>query len=402
MVKGFALYDKLKTRLPAKKWLVGGGALVVFLGGFWYFTHPSAPAGGQRRAASAPVRVAAVTRRDMPVVEHTLGKVIANTMIQVTARVQGVLDSAKFKEGQLVKKGDLLFQIDPRGFEAALAQARAVMARDEAQLKSANRDMERYGNLYNKGAVSSQKMDTTETSAEVLAATVAADKAAVELAQLNLSYAQIRAPIDGKTGPILVQPGNMISANSSVALVTIAQLQPIKVSFALPQSNLQRIQARQREQRLHAAIDVLDTDGKPLTAQVDFTDNVVNAQSGTIELRATFENANSVLVPGQLVNVAVELNNLPNALVVPRDAVNDGPEGSYVYVVTGGKAVPHSIKILYDDSKSVAVEGDLKIDDRVITEGQLRVVPNADVNVLPPRVDTSAAQNASTVTVARE
>ena len=373
-------------KISAKKWLVGGAALIVALGGFWYFTTPSGQTPrGENRNAGAPVRTTTVARRDMPVVEHTLGKVIANTMIQVTARVQGILDSAHFQEGQLVKKGDLLFQIDPRGFAAALAQAQAALLRDEAQLKSAARDLERYESLYKTGDASSQKLDATKASVEVLAATVASDKAAVDIARLHVDYTKIRSPVDGKTGPLLIQPGNIVQGGSVAPLVTIAQIQPIKISFALPQTDLPRIQARQRAGGLIATLDVSDVKGNPLAAEVGFTDNAVNAQSGTIELRATFDNADSSLVPGQLVNVTVELNNIPNALVVSREAVNEGPDGSYVYVVAGGKAVPHNVKVLFDDSKDMAVEGDLKVGDPVVVEGQLRVVPNAAVNVLPAR-----------------
>ena len=374
------------AKLPAKKRLVGGAALVLLLAGFWAYTHlHDQSRGEQKQIAIAPVRVVTVTRQDVPVVEHTLGKAIANTMIQVTARVQGVLESANFKEGQFVKKGDLIFQIDARGFEASLAQARAVLARDESQLKSANRDMERYKALYAQGAASSQKLDTTATGAQVLSATVAADRAALALAELNVSYAQIRSPVDGKTGPILVQPGNMIAANGTTPLVMIAQLQPIKVSFALPQTDLPRIQERQRAQKLMASLDIPSVDGKPLTAPVDFTDNSVNAQSGTVELRATFDNKNLELVPGQLVNVTVELNSLPNALVVPREAVNDGPVGPYIYVVAGGKAVVHAVKVLFEDGKNAAIAGDVNPGDQVIVEGQLRIVPGSAVNILAPR-----------------
>ena len=238
--------------------LILGAALLVVLGGFWYFTgRQNAPA-GPRQIAAAPVRVAPVTTSDMAVVDHTLGKVIATTTVQVTARVQGVLESANFKEGQFVRRGDLLFQIDPRGFQAALAQARAILARDEASLLNATRERARYANLKDSGNVSVQQFDTITTNAAMLAATVAADKAAVETAELNLGYTQIRSPVDGKTGPLLIQPGNMIAAAGTTPLVTIAQLQPIKVSFTLPQSELPRIQARQRGRGLSATLDIRD------------------------------------------------------------------------------------------------------------------------------------------------
>jgi multidrug efflux system membrane fusion protein len=386
---------KAKSRgLPpsARRWVAGGIALALVLGGYWYFSRSADDAGGGRGGNAAPVRVASVVRRDMPVVEYSLGTVVANTTVQVTARVQGVVDSAAFQEGQFVKKGDLLFQIDPRGFQAALAQARANLAKDEAQLANANRDRARYQNLSDQGAISAQQRDTSITNADVLAATVASDKAAVDMAALNLSYTEIRSPVDGKTGPLLVQPGNMVSATGTTPLVTIQQVRPVKLSFTLPQSDLDSIQARQKGKGLLAILEGHnDAGGKPLSAPVDFTSNAVSGQSGTIELRANFANDNLALVPGQLVNVTVELNDIPNALVVPRDAVNDGPDGAYVYVVTDDKAVSHPVKILFDDTKNVAVSGDLKPGEQVITEGQLRVDPDGPVRVIGGKAEAPAA-----------
>jgi multidrug efflux system membrane fusion protein len=340
------------------------------------------------------VRVAKVERHDMPVVEHALGTVMANTTVQVTARVQGILDAAYFKEGQFVKQGDLLFQIDPRGFEAALAQSQAALRRDEAQLRNAVRDKLRYQNLHDQGAISDQLRDTSATTAEMLAGTVALDKAAAQATQLSVGYTQIRSPVDGKTGPLLIQPGNMVSATGTAPLVTIAQIQPVKVSFNLPESDLPRLQARQHAGGVTATIDSQGARAKPLVAPVDFTSNAVNDQSGTIELRATFDNADLSLVPGQLVNVDVELDNLRDVLIVPRNAVNDGPKGSYVYVVSNGKAVEHSIRILFDDTRDVAVESDISRGDRVITEGQLRVDSGGPVRILPPIRNAGAANGA--------
>jgi membrane fusion protein, multidrug efflux system len=375
-----------RSRFPVKKLLLGGVALAVVILAFWRFTGMGDQRGGnQRRGQTAPVRVAEVVRQDMSVVEHTLGRAVSVANVQVTARVQGVLDSANFKEGQFVKKGDLLFEIDQRGFKASLDQARAILARDEAQLVNTQRDVQRYDALKDKGNVSVQQYDLTRTNAEMLVATVAADKAAVDLAELNISYAQIRSPVDGKTGPLLVQPGNLVVAGGTSPLVTIAQMKPIKISFTLPQTELPRIQARQRGKGLGATLDIHSADGKPLEAPVDFIDNAVNAQSGTIELRSTFGNEDLSLVPGQLVNVTVEMDKIENALVVPRDAVNDGPDGTYVYVVSDDKAVQHSAKVLFDDGQNVAIESDVKPGDKVIIEGQLRVLPNGPVNILPPR-----------------
>jgi multidrug efflux system membrane fusion protein len=329
----------------------------------------------------------------MPVIERSLGTVLANTTVQLTARVQGTLERAYFQEGQFVRKGELLFQIDPRPFQIALAQAKAVYQRDQAQLSNANRDKDRYFALRDQGAISTQQRDAAATNADVMIATVAADKAAMETAQLNLDFTQIRAPIDGKTGAVLVQPGNMVAANGTSVLVTITQVKPVKIAFTLPQTDLPRIQERHAANKLIASIDAKDGSGRTLSAPVDFTNNAVNAQSGTIELRTSFANEDLALVPGALVNVAVQLNDIPNAPVIPRDAVNDGPEGSFVYVVKDGKAVERPVSVLFDDTKDAAISGDVAVGDHVIVEGQLRVVPDGPVHVLDAPVATSGRKH---------
>ena len=365
-----------------RTWAVGGVLLALVLGGYWYFNNGDASK-GERRAAAAPVRVARVEQRDMAVVEHSLGTVMASDMVELTARVQGTLDHANFKEGQLVKKGDLLFQIDPRPFQAALAQAEAIYQKDQALLRNALVDQKRYASLSEQGAISIQQRDTANANAAVLTASVAADKAAADTARLNLEYTQIRSPIDGKTGPMLIQPGDMINgpASPAAALIEIAQIRPIKVSFTLPQTDLPRIQARQKTGRLMAAISVQN--GATLQAPVDFVSDAVSNQTGTIELRATVPNEDLSLVPGQLVNVVAQLNDIPGALVVPRDAVNNGPNGTYVFAVKGGHALEVPVQVLSDDGANAAVSGALAPDETVVVEGQLRVVPGADVHVIP-------------------
>lgn len=380
-------------RSHGARWLVGGvGALILVLGTFAYLNHsgPGARRGGPSSTA-APVAVAAAARRDMAVVERTIGTVVANTTVQVTSRVQGVIDSAHFKEGQFVRKGDLLFEIDNRPYQAALAQARAQLAKDQAQLQNAMNNEKRYKSLSAQKAISPEELDAAVTAVDSAKATIEADQAAVNLAQLNLDYTQIRSPVDGKTGPILVQPGNTVAANGTSPLVTINQIQPIKVSFALPQSELPRIQARASTQKLAATIDQRDEGGRTFSAPVDFISNYVDNTSGTIELRATFANADTSLVPGQLVDVVVELDDIPGATVVPREAVNTGPDGLFVYVVQPDhRAVQRTVKVLFDDGQNDAVQGDVKPGDQVIVDGQLRVVPGATVFVEGSQPDANA------------
>jgi multidrug efflux system membrane fusion protein len=380
-------------RIRIGRWLIGGGALIAVLSVFAYMNHTGS-GGAQRgpRSTAAPVRVAAAERRDVAVVERTIGTALANTAVQVTARVQGVIDRAHFQEGQLVKAGDLLFEIDPRPYQAALAQAKAQLAKDQAQLQNAVNNEKRLRAVYEQKLTSVEQLDAAVAATGSATASVAADQASIDIAQLNLEYTRIRSPIDGKTGAILVQPGNLVANNSTAALVTINQIQPIKVSFSLPQSDLPRIQARAATAGLVAMVDQRNEGGSQYSAPVDFVSNRVDDATGTIELRATFSNADSSLVPGQLVDVTVELGQIPGATVVPREAVNSGPDGLYAYVVTAdSRAEQRSLKVLFDDGTADAIEGDVRPDDQVIVDGQLRVVPGAAVYVDNPQRKQAAA-----------
>jgi membrane fusion protein, multidrug efflux system len=363
---------------PLRRFVIGGVAIVLVLGGYYYWSH----AGGapvRRVIASAPVRVATVVQRDMPVVEHTIGTVVANSSVSVTARVQGLLTKAFFKEGDMVKAGDLLFEIDPEPYTVAYNGAVAALA--TATVKA-----ERYQRLASQNAISPQDSDDAQAAYHQA-------KSNMDMARLNLEYTKIRSPLDGKTGPILLQPGNLVSVNGITApLVTITQIQPIKVSFNLPQSDLPRIQARAQHGGLTATVDLHDAGGDTLTAPVNFISNAVSNSAGTIELRATFPNADSGLVPGQLVDVVVALANIKNATVVPRVAVNLGPDSQYVYAVTPEHAVEqHNVKVLFDDGTDMAIASDVKPGEMVITDGALRVLPGGKVNIARERMQAAAA-----------
>ncbi|HEX3943964.1 MAG TPA: efflux RND transporter periplasmic adaptor subunit [Rhizomicrobium sp.] len=339
----------------------------------------------------APVRVATAQTRNIVVQERTVGTIIANATVQVTAQVGGQLVATHFKEGDLVRKGDLLFELDPRPFQAALAQANAMTARDQASLTSAHNDAIRYAALAQQGAASKSQADQFVAQANALAATVAADKANVQTARLNLIYSQIHSPVDGKTGPILVQQGNIIAANGTNPLVTITQIHPVKVSFFLPQSDLPRIQERMAAHNMTATIRTRGQGGEARTAPVDFVSNAVSNQTGTIELRATFPNLDNVLVPGQLADVSVSLGQLNNAIVVPHDAINLGPNSSYVWIVDSkSSAQMTNVTVLNDDGTTAAISGPVKSGDRVITDGALRVVQGGKVSVKQGRTSQSA------------
>jgi len=353
-----------------RTFLIGGVALAVALGGFWYFTHSAAPP--PRRAVTAPVKVAAVDVGHMPVIERTIGTVMANSTVQINARIQGQMLKAYFKEGQMVKTGDILFQIDPRPYQATYDNALA-------QLATAKAKAERYTRLSAQNAIAGQQFD--DAQAAYLEA-----KAAVEAARLNVEFTTIRAPVNGKTGPILIQPGNMVAAatasTTASSLVTINEIQPVKISLSLPQSDLPRIQEMQRTKGLTITIGLHDAGAaQDIQVPVNFIGNAVTNTTGTIELRASYDNPDMALVPGQLVDVTVALSEISNATLVPREAVNTGPDGQFVYLVKDGTAQQVMVKVLFDDGVRDAVSGALKKGDQVITEGQLRVIPGAKVIV---------------------
>ena len=240
----------------SRNYMIGGGALILVLAGFYYWSHSGSDS-GPRKAAPIPVTVAPAVQEDMPVVKTALGTVVAYSTVAVTARVQGQLTKAYFQEGQMVKAGDLLFEIDPRPFQAALTQAQGQLERDQASLVSAQQDARRYATLFAQNAISTQQRDQSDATAKADAALVVSDRGAVDVAKLNLEFTQIRSPVDGKTGPILLQPGNLVSVNGSTTpLVTITQIRPIKVSFNLPQADLPRIQARSAKGTLTAQINL--------------------------------------------------------------------------------------------------------------------------------------------------
>ena len=366
------VHSEERIGAPARKYLIGGAALIVALGGFWYFTNSAAPP--PRRNVAAPVRTATVEQRTMAVIERTIGTVVANSTVSVNARVTGQLTKAFFREGQMVKTGDPLFQIDPRPYQATYDNATASLA-------SAKAKFDRYTRLRGQNAISPQDVDDAE--AAYLEA-----KATAEAARLNLEFTLIRSPVNGKTGPILIQPGNMITSSSSAnasatPLVTINEIQPVKISLSLPQSDLPRIQEMARTKGLSITMNMGAVGGgKDLTAQVDFISNAVTNATGTIELRATYPNEDMALVPGQLVDVTVGLASIPNALVAPREAVNTGPEGTFVYAVRDSAAVQVPVRVLFDDTVNAALQANLRAGDQVIVDGQIRVVPGAKVNVI--------------------
>jgi multidrug efflux system membrane fusion protein len=282
--------------------------------------------------------------------------------------------------------------------------------RDKAQLASAQADADRAVMLSQRGIVSEQQRDQLVANSKALAATVTADTAAVERAQLNLGYTTIRSPVNGKTGAFLVFPGNQVHANDASGLVTIAEIQPVKITFNLPQGDLPQLQDRMREGTLVAEVTIRsdvaavsananDQSGMEIPVKVDFVGNAVDDRTGTIELRATFDNPDLRLVPGELVDVSVTLENLPHNVTVPREAVNVGQNGNYVFVIDDNmEAKLRPVKVRFQDQTIAALDESVKPGERVVTDGQLRLIPGTKVTITKPdnTPDSSGARAAGT------
>jgi membrane fusion protein, multidrug efflux system len=358
--------------------------LAVLAGGgmyYFYTQNPgSKPVAEKKERPGAPVRVAQVTQRTIPVRVEAIGAVQANAVVKIKSRVDGQIISAGFREGQIVKKGDLLFQIDPRPFEAALKQAEANLARDQAQLTKAKSDLERYSALSNKGFSSQQRFEEARAAVGVYSASIQAGEQAIEIARLNLEFTTIRSPVTGRTGSMLVYPGNLVEANKDPPLVTINEIQPILISFSVPEQYLPEIKRRMVKEELTVNVTIPEEKASPVSGEVTFIDNQVDVQTGTIVLKARSDNEDERLTPGQFVNVSMKLAALENATTVPSRAIQVNQSGSFVFVVKENKTVemrPVEVGPQADDFTAV-LKG-LKKGETVVTDGQLRLFPNAKV-----------------------
>jgi len=336
--------------------------------------------------AAVPVTVAAAQRRTVPFELAAPGMVEPLQTVAVQPQVNGLIEHIAFTEGQEVRKGQVLFQLDARPFQAALGQAQAALARDSAQAANAEQDVKRYASLAQKEYVTAQQYDQSRTTAAAAVATLAGSKAAVDQARLNLQYATIRAPIGGRTGSLRVREGNLVRTSDVTPLVTINQIRPILVRFAVPASNLGLIQRhRDSDPVVHAgpAGDSTGSGGSPGSeGMLTFVDNAVDTTTGTILLKGSFPNADGALWPGEFVNVRVRLYQDPNALVVPASAVVSGQQGSFVFVVqSDGTAKTFPVKVeRTSDSVAVLASG-IKPGDRVVTDGQLRLRSGSKVQI---------------------
>jgi len=362
-----------------------------------------------------PVTIATAEARDIPIQVRQIGSVEPVATIAVKAQISGELKQVFFKEGQDVKKGDELFEIDPRPYQQALEQAQAALqkdvalvsqaeanlARDLAQAANAKQQAQRYAGLAAEGVISKDQNDSYQTASQVQIESVRADEAAlgsakasvvsdnsaIETAKLNLSYCYIRSPIDGRAGSLLIQAGNLIKANDTTALVNLNQLQPVYVTFSAPEQLLPEI----RRYNAGNALSVTGTGvadgakrGVSANGQLTFIDNTVDSTTGTIKLKATFPNNDHALWPGQFINVVMTLRTLNHATVVPSEAIQSGQKGQFAFVVKPDQTVEtRQVTVGQTIDNQIVVESGISPGETVVTDGQLRLFPGAHIRIAP-------------------
>jgi multidrug efflux system membrane fusion protein len=374
--------------------------LVAFVAGYFLIPLASrdrARAGpGPAARPPTPVTVGSAEPKDMPLYVRGIGAVQAYKLVTVKSRVDGHIVKIGFEEGQEVKAGDPLFQIDPRPFQATLDQALANRQRDEAQLAAASTDLERYGKLLGQGYQSRQSYDQQKGAVDALKGSIAADAAAIETARLNLDYADIRAPIDGRTGSRQVDLGNLVQASQNTALVTLTQVRPIYVTFTVPQDQTDSIRTNQAAGALTVIAYGGGSDDKTELARgkVTLIENQIDTSTGTLRLKGTFENTDERLWPGEFVNVRLVLGIRKDAVTVAQRAVLQGASDSYVYLVKADDTVERRTVVVAGTQDGVAiVDKGLTIGDKVVIDGQYRLVNGAKVKADAPKPDPSAPKN---------
>jgi multidrug efflux system membrane fusion protein len=342
-------------------------------------------AAAQTATPGVPVTAGTVAAQDVPVFLNGIGTVQAYNMVAIKSRVDGQIVKVDFKEGQDIKAGDPLFQIDPRPFQAALEQAQAAKQKDEAQLVGAQLDLDRYEKLIGSGWQTRQSYDQQKAQVGQLQASIKGGEAQINTAKLNLSYADIRSPIDGRLGARLVDKGNLVHANDNTPLVMITEVKPIFVSFTLPQDNFDDI--RENHTKAPLAVYAYSGDGKKQLAEGKLTliDNAIDQATGTIRLKARFENEDERLWPGEFVSLRVILSTRRDIATVPSQTVQDGPDGHYAYVIKPDNTVERrAVEVAsIQDGIAVVTKG-LTPGERVVVDGQYRLTNGARVNPQAP------------------
>ena len=360
--------------------VVAAGAMVAYFSGDSRAREKPAA----KAPAGVPVAVVAAVQQTVPVRLQAIGNVEPYASVAVKSRVDGQILEVQFREGQEVKKGEVLFRIDPRPFEAAARQAEAQALRDAASRDQAASQERRYQELLEKNFVSKDAYAQYRTNAQTAQATAKATEAALENARLNLEYTVIRSPIDGYVGRALLQAGNMVKANDTISLVVINQIKPVYVSFAIPEQELARVRDLLRKGPLSVNVAAPGTDKPVAAGRIAFLDNAVDQTTGTIKVRAIFDNGDAALWPGQFYTVRVKLFDEENAILIPSRAVQTGPAGQFVYVVKPDLTaeVRKVVVARTEGESSVLGDGAIRKGDQVVVRGALRLAPGVKVNIL--------------------
>lgn len=348
---------------------------------------PARGKGGERRPA--PVTVAVAVTQPVPTEITTFGTVEASAVVAVKAEVSGRLEKAHFAKGQELKAGELLFTLDPRSFEAALQQAQAALARDTVQADNARREAGRVVELLKKGIAAASDSDKSQAEVAALDATLKADEAVVRDAELQLERCTIRAPVAGRAGDLLVDPGNLVKANDAT-LVTIHQVRPVEVLFSVPQREMAGIRRHMAEGKLAVTAVIPGEETDPESGDLTFIDNALDVATGTIALRGTFANGAERLWPGQYVRVQLFLNMDKDAVTVPARAIQTGSDGKYVFVVKGDQTVEfRPVKAGRSSGENTAVDAGVQPGELVVTDGHLQLTDGAKVEVRTANAKTA-------------
>ena len=389
---------------PRARWAIASAAaLVVAAAGLWALSHDSAHAADQdakRKADTAPVQVvtAPVKAQDMPILRTGLGTVAAAYSVTVKARVDGQLDAVGFAEGQDVRKGQVIARIDPRTFQATLMQAQAQRAKDEATLANARVDLQRYTTLAAQDAATQQQLDTQKALVKQLEATVKSDDAQVNSAQVQLGYTTIAAPISGRAGARLVDPGNIVHAADANGLVVINQIDPITVAFTLPEDAVQATNRAMAASQAPLVVQAWSRDGSELlgTGTLTLVNNQIDTTSGTVQMKGSFPNPQHALWPGQFVNVRLVLGTRRQAITIPAAAVQRSESGVFTYVVDpGGSARAQAIGLVQIQDGIAIVDQGLQPGQRVVVDGQYKLKPGSRTVEAPARGASAPAGAAS-------
>lgn len=399
------------TPASTSRWWLSIVVLAVAAGGWWYARSRATPATNAVGAAGptannpgsdwltgngiVPVVVATAYRGDLPVYFKGLGNVTAFNTVTVRSRVDGQIVKINFTEGQYVREGDSLIEIDPRPFEVQLEQAEGQLAKDQAQLKDVQIDYDRYQLLFKEGVVPKQQVDTQQAQVGQYEGAIKADQAQIDNAKLQLAYSHITAPISGRVGLRLVDVGNIVHATDTNGLLVITQLQPISVLFSLPQDQLPQVMAKMRSDRA-LTVEAYDRDdtqkiavGKLLTI-----DNQIDTTTGTYKLKATFDNSRNELFPNQFVNVHLLIDTKKDVILVPSTAVLRGPKGTYVFAVGGGNKVKVKNIALAETTGSLSgIASGLADGDVVVIDGQDKLQEGSEVDPRTQRVGGGSAQS---------